>query len=159
MTLNPLKYAVIVPLKTLLLVSPVLAQSTAYIFAPPSNVRNTPDGEIICTIARKTNITVYDKQGQWYYTDFCGGGYIHQSQIRLQGAPRQGERAKVVGIKQGKLALRANPNGRAIAGLNNGNVVEILEQQGNWAYVRVVQGPNARVTGLKGWVNAYYLAP
>jgi serine/threonine-protein kinase len=141
---------------------PVLAQSTARIFAPPSNIRNAPDGEIICTITKKISLTVYQKEDQWYYTDLCGGGYIHQSQIRFQGSNRDHnsatDRARVVGIKQGQLALRDAPNGRSLAGLNNGNVVEILEQQGNWAYVKVLSGSNPRINGMRGWVNSYYLA-
>ncbi|BFM38485.1 SH3 domain-containing protein [Synechocystis sp. LKSZ1] len=153
-----LRYILAVPIFGSLLAAPALAQSTAVVIAPPSNVRNTPNGAIICTLSRRISITVYQKEGLWYYTDACGGGYIHQSQIRFQGAAATGNRARVTGIRQGQLALRASPNGRAIAGLNNGNVVQILEQQGNWAYVRVVQGPNRRVTGREGWVNSYYLA-
>jgi serine/threonine-protein kinase len=140
---------------------PVLAQSTATVFAPPTNIRNRPNGEIICTVNKKVSLDVYQKEGQWYYTDYCGGGYIHQSQIRLQsasGSSNTTERARVVGLKQGQLALRDAPNGRSLAGLNNGNVVQILEQQGNWAYVQVINGPNSRVNGMQGWVNSYYLA-
>ncbi|GFE67853.1 SH3 domain-containing protein [Chroococcus sp. FPU101] len=140
---------------------PVLAQSTATVFAPPTNIRNRPNGEIICTVNEKISLDVYQKEGQWYYTDYCGGGYIHQSQIRLQsasGSNNTTERARVVGLKQGQLALRDSPNGRSLAGLNNGNVVQILEQQGNWAYVQVINGPNSQVNGMQGWVNSYYLA-
>jgi serine/threonine-protein kinase len=153
------------PIASTLIISclsvPVFAQSTAQIFAPPSNIRNAPDGEIICTISKKISLTVYQKEGQWYYTDLCGGGYIHQSQLRFP-APNSGQnastnRARVVGIKQGQLALRDAPNGRSLAGLNNGNVVQILEQQGNWAYVEVLNGPNAKINGMRGWVNSYYL--
>jgi Bacterial SH3 domain len=144
------------------LAAPAIAQSTAYVFAPPSNVRNAPDGEIICTINQKISVNVYQREGQWYYTDLCGGGYIHQSQIQIQSAnPGNNaptDRARVVGIKKGQLALRDAPNGNSLAGLNNGNVVEILDQQGNWAYVRVINGPNQRVNGMTGWVNSYYLA-
>ena len=46
----------------------------------------------------------------------------------------------------------------AIVSLNNGNVVQILQQQGNWAYVQVISGPNSQVNGMQGWVNSYYLA-
>jgi Bacterial SH3 domain len=144
------------------LVVPAMAQSTAYVFDPPSNVRNAPDGEIVCTISKQISIDIYEKEGQWYYTDSCGGGYIHQSQIRFQstnsGQNSLTDKAKVVGIKQGQLALRDAPNGNSMAGLNNGNVVKILDQQGNWAYVQVINGPNARINGMKGWVNSYYLA-
>ncbi|MEB3215808.1 MAG: SH3 domain-containing protein [Nostocales cyanobacterium 94392] len=140
---------------------PALAQSAAYVFAPPTNIRNAPNGEIICTITKKTSINVYQKQNQWYYTDLCGGGYIHQSQIRLQTTnsdENTSNQARVVGIKTGQLSLRDSPNGRSLVGLNNGNVVKIIDQQGNWAYVEVLNGPNAKVKGMRGWVNSYYLA-
>jgi hypothetical protein len=139
-----------------------MAQSTAYISASPSNIRNAPNGEIICTITKKISFNLYQKEGQWYYTDLCGGGYVHQSQLRFQSTDSEPDtltdRARVVGIKKGQLALRDSPNGRSLAGLNNGNVVQILDQQGNWAYVRVISGPNAQVNGKRGWVNSYYLA-
>lgn len=149
-------------LLTNLLTFPVLAQSTATVFAPPSNIRNRPNGEIICTINGKISLTVYQREGQWYYTDYCGGGYIHQSQIRLQSSNSESgyttDRARVVGLKQGQLALRDAPNGNSLAGLNNGNVVQILEQNGKWAYVQVISGPNAQINGMQGWVNSSYLA-
>jgi serine/threonine-protein kinase len=139
----------------------VLAGSSAFVFAPPSNVRNAPNGEIICSINRAVSIEVYQKEGEWYYTDACGGGYIHRSQIRLQTAdnsPEATDRARVTGLQRGQLALRDAPNGRSLAGLNNGNVVQILEQRGNWAYVRVIDASERRVNGRQGWVNSYYLA-
>ncbi|WP_190241089.1 hypothetical protein [Nostoc sp. 'Peltigera membranacea cyanobiont' 210A] len=63
----------------------------------------------------------------------------------------------VVNIKSGQLALRDSPNGQSRAGLNNGNNVLLKEQEGIWAYVSVIQGPNTRVNGLEGWVNSNYL--
>lgn len=65
----------------------------------------------------------------------------------------------VVNIQTGQLALRHSPGGESRAGLNNGNTVAFLRQGGMpWAYVRVVNGPNSRVNGLEGWVNANYLS-
>ena len=70
-------------------------------------------------------------------------------------------RCRVVGIRTGQLALRFNPNGASRAGLNNGNVVDVYDQQDQdsitWYYVHVIRGPNSRVTGLRGWVNSNYL--
>jgi len=65
----------------------------------------------------------------------------------------------VVNIQTGQLALRHSPGGESRAGLDNGNTVALL-RRGNvpWAYVRVVNGPNSRVNGLEGWVNANYLS-
>lgn len=71
---------------------------------------------------------------------------------------KQELRCLVVGIRTGQLALRFTPNGQSRAGLNNGNIVDVYRQQGIWFYVRVVAGPNSRVTGLEGWVNSNYLS-
>lgn len=64
---------------------------TAYIIDPPSNVRATPNGRIICVIRgigtpiRILGSTgVRDNNGTWYVTDACGGrGVIHSTQIRF----------------------------------------------------------------------------
>ncbi len=64
----------------------------------------------------------------------------------------------VVNIQSGQLALRYSPNGKSRAGLDNGNYVRLIKQEGIWAYVRVVKGPNSRVNGLEGWVNSDYLS-
>lgn len=64
----------------------------------------------------------------------------------------------VVNIQSGQLALRNSPNGKSLAGLNNGNHVYLKNQQGNWAYVSVVKGPNSRVNNMFGWVNSNYLS-
>ena len=64
----------------------------------------------------------------------------------------------VVNIKSGQLALRFTPNGKSRADLNNGNHVLLKKQEGIWAYVDVIRGPNKKVEGLKGWVNSNYLS-
>lgn len=65
----------------------------------------------------------------------------------------------VTNIQTGQLALRVAPNGRARAGLDNGNTVVLLREGTDpWVYVRVVTGPNRRVNGLEGWVNSDYLS-
>jgi len=63
----------------------------------------------------------------------------------------------VTNIQQGQLAVRNSPGGQSRAGLNNDNLVEVYQQQGNWSCVRVLSGPNQRVVGIEGWVNSNYL--
>jgi hypothetical protein len=65
-------------------------------------------------------------------------------------------RCEVVGIRTGQLALRFEPNGASRAGLNNGNIVDVFQQNGLWWYVEVITGPRGTV-GLRGWVNSDYL--
>ena len=56
----------------------------ALVFDPPSNVRATPNGPVLCSIRSRQTINVYGRSGQWYETDYCGGnGYIHQGQLRF----------------------------------------------------------------------------
>jgi hypothetical protein len=73
---------------------------------------------------------------------------------------------QVEGIRRGQLALRHQPNGEPFAGLNNGNTVQafggtpFVNERGVssvWYEVKVLQGPNSRVNGKKGVVNADYL--
>ena len=56
----------------------------ALVFDPPSNVRATPNGAVLCSIRSRQHINVYARSGQCYETDYCGGtGYIHQGQLRF----------------------------------------------------------------------------
>ncbi|MGI0483602.1 SH3 domain-containing protein, partial [Geminocystis sp. CENA526] len=66
--------------------SMVSAQSTtAVVFDPPSNVRSTPNGQILCSVKSVTSINTYGSTNGWYITDVCGRrGYIHHSQIRFE---------------------------------------------------------------------------
>jgi len=64
----------------------------------PSNVRDKPNGKIICRLTRKVTISVYHFTNNvneigspingWYSTNACGKesvGWIYQSQIKLTG--------------------------------------------------------------------------
>ena len=56
----------------------------AFVFDPPSNVRTSPNGSILCSINSPTSINIYGSVGSWYYTDVCGSnGVIDSSQIRF----------------------------------------------------------------------------
>jgi hypothetical protein len=57
---------------------------TGFIFDPPSNVRVSPNGSILCSVKERTQVNIYGSTGDWYYTDACGQmGVIHSSQIRF----------------------------------------------------------------------------
>lgn len=57
----------------------------AIVFDPPSNVRQSPNGNFLCSIRERTTINIYSSTGDWYYTDICGTmGVIHSSQITFQ---------------------------------------------------------------------------
>jgi hypothetical protein len=56
----------------------------AMVFSPPSNVRKSPNGDIICSVRKRMTINIYGSVGSWYYTDVCGEmGVIHSSQIKF----------------------------------------------------------------------------
>ena len=56
----------------------------AVVFAPPSNVRTSPNGPILCTLEQAGSLNIYGSTGSWYYTDACGPfGVIHASQVKL----------------------------------------------------------------------------
>lgn len=54
------------------------------VYDPPSNVRSSPNGSVVCTIDRMVVISVYvEPQNGWYQTSACDQrGWIHESQIR-----------------------------------------------------------------------------
>ncbi|HEY9698801.1 MAG TPA: hypothetical protein V6D10_16170 [Trichocoleus sp.] len=60
------------------------SSNRAVVFAPPSNVRVSPNGEVLCAVRSRTTIDTYGSIGDWYYTNVCGQmGVIHSSQIRF----------------------------------------------------------------------------
>jgi hypothetical protein len=64
---------------------PTSTRRAALVIDPPSNVRETPNGTIICAVPRRTTINTYGASGSWFRTDACGQmGFIHNSQIQLR---------------------------------------------------------------------------
>jgi hypothetical protein len=60
------------------------AMQTALVFDPPSNVRTSPGGSILCSVEASTYINTYGHSGSWYRTDACGEmGVIDISQIQF----------------------------------------------------------------------------
>lgn len=56
----------------------------ATVIKPPSNVRVSPNGAILCSVREKRDINIYDLKGDWYTTDVCGTiGVIHASQLKF----------------------------------------------------------------------------
>ena len=60
------------------------SSGSALVFDPPSNIRVSPNGDIICSVTSRGEIPIQRKYGEWYQTNYCGEpGFIHQSQIRF----------------------------------------------------------------------------
>lgn len=59
---------------------------TWIVYDPPSNVRYSPNGEVLCTIPDKRRVWISGNPvNGWYRTPACEGadGWIHESQIKL----------------------------------------------------------------------------
>jgi outer membrane biosynthesis protein TonB len=67
---------------------PTSSSGAAIVFAPPSNVRESPTGAILCSVRKRSTINILGStsatDGVWYYTDVCGRtGVIHSGQVRF----------------------------------------------------------------------------
>ena len=57
----------------------------AIVFDPPSNIRKSPNEEILCSVREKKTINIYGSTGTWYWTDICGTmGVIDSSKVTFQ---------------------------------------------------------------------------
>jgi len=48
-----------------------------------ANVRQSPNGKVICVLPANQQIELSNEKDGWYQTEACGGGFIHQSVIVL----------------------------------------------------------------------------
>lgn len=59
--------------------------AVALVFDPPSNVREYPNGPIICSVQEKGAIEIGVHNDGWYETNVCGKlGVIHKSQLSFK---------------------------------------------------------------------------
>jgi serine/threonine protein kinase, bacterial len=59
-------------------------ERSALIFDPPSNIRVTPNGEILCSIKEKTTVIIKATNGDWHNIDICGAsGWIKADQLKF----------------------------------------------------------------------------
>ncbi len=64
-------------------IRPTEDMGSVLVFDPPSNVRSSPGGSVKCTLEDMQVVSVYvEPQNGWYMTDACGGGWIHETQVR-----------------------------------------------------------------------------
>jgi len=62
----------------------ISASGQAIVFDPPSNIRSTPNGNILCSVTSRGSIPVQGQDGDWYKTNYCGSlGYIHKGQVKF----------------------------------------------------------------------------
>lgn len=64
--------------------------TTAFVFDPPSNIRDKPNGSVLCVVNNKTNIQIEADElvvsdGKWLKTNYCGQiGFISETQIKRE---------------------------------------------------------------------------
>jgi hypothetical protein len=133
---------------------------TASIIDPPSNVRNAPNGAVVCSISTQTTISIYERIGEWYKTDACSSSsfdtlnFIHESQINID------EKTSTTGwgtlhSNDGRINLRTGPgtvNKAAGYGVN-GDRVQVLDSSqdsGGYSWYKV----SFPKSGAIGWVAA-----
>ncbi|MGK7873606.1 MAG: hypothetical protein AB4426_09940 [Xenococcaceae cyanobacterium] len=105
---------------------------TALVFAPPSNVRATPNGTIICSVSSVRTINIYGSTNGWYQTDVCGAmGYIHRSQIRAQGAGVTAPAGTAL-VFAPPSNVRATPNGTIICSVSSVRAINIYGSTNGW---------------------------
>lgn len=60
---------------------------SARVIDPPSNIRESPNGRIVCQVERRSeeiSVITRDRQGKWYpvISNECSG-YMHNSQFKI----------------------------------------------------------------------------
>lgn len=114
------------------------AKNLAVVFDPPSNVRTSPNGAILCSIRDQATINVFNANGDWYQTDACGTtGVIHSSQIRRQNAPAttttpQTSTTGVALVFDPPSNVRASPNGAILCAVTAKTHINIYGRDGEW---------------------------
>jgi len=133
-------------------------------------LRYTPGGKVKAGLDNG-NTVQFLSQGDapWVYVRVLNGsnsdvngleGWVNSNYLACSDASESHQvYCDVTNLRSGQLALRYTPGGKVRAGLNNGNTVLFLNQGDSpWVYVRVLNGPNASINGLEGWVNSNYLS-
>jgi len=133
---------------------------TASIIDPPSNVRNAPNGGVVCSISAQNTIRIYGQIGDWYKTDACSSSsfkalnFIHKSQVSID-ANSTTTHWGTLHSNDGKINLRTGPGtiNKARGYGINGDRVQVLDssQDSGGYYWYKVSFPNS---GAVGWVAA-----
>jgi serine/threonine protein kinase, bacterial len=57
----------------------------AITISPPTNIRESPNGKILCSINKILTINTYGASDSWYRTDACGEmGVVHKGQLKFE---------------------------------------------------------------------------
>lgn len=84
-----MKFYASVLLGVALIIAPLTASARdMMVIDPPTNIRDRPNGYVLCKVYDRQPIRVFGRQGDWYVTDYCGStGVVHASQVRHMRRP------------------------------------------------------------------------
>ena len=150
--------------------SPKLADKSiklATVFDPPSNVRATPNGTVLCSIDNIFQITIDGPakvdgyEGDWYYTNICDGtrGVIHASQLKFSSnkvadfEPPYTTAYGVAIVSHVPSYVRDKPDGKTLCLTDERTTTKIygrIDNNNNWFYTDFCDG---KMEAIKLWSN------
>lgn len=111
------------------------------------NVRDNPNGKVIGSLTRGTQVLVYEERDGW---SRIGDNSWVSSQYLSDTKPQDTSKEKTGFVKTsgGKLNIRKSPSvlGKVVGSLNNGDKVTVYEEKNNWSRI-----------GYNQWVSSSYL--
>lgn len=109
------------------------------------NVRNAPNGDVIGSLPKGTQVLVYEVQGDWARI----GSEKWVSNSYLTYSEPVTKRIMYVNTQSLPLNVRDNPNGKVIGSLEKGTQVTVIGESNGWSHI---ESPKS------GWVSSQYLA-
>lgn len=108
----------------------------------PLNIRATPDGEKIGSIPKGAAVEILEQGRDWHKVRYDGcAGYSAAKYISITNANAQEKEAAYVATCTGEgVRVRSTPDfgDNVIRKLNKGNLFDVLDVQGVWTHIRVV---------------------
>lgn len=112
------------------------------------NVRNSPDGKIISSLAKGTNVMLHGINDGWYKVEYAPQSYGYCSEDFIKQISSSEFRS--VKTTYGRLYVRSTPAGQIKDALESGTRVAVISEAGGWSKI-VYNGTNS------GYVSSSYL--
>ncbi|MDX9988677.1 hypothetical protein [Thiothrix unzii] len=102
------------------------------VFDPPANIRDKPDGKVLCQVTQVDNIETFGKKDQWFFTDKCGStGVIHESQVKNL-VNNSSLNAKEMQIFDPPANIRDKPDGKVLCQVTQVANIKISGKKNEW---------------------------
>ena len=112
------------------------------------NVRSSPGGSIVSSLAKGSNVAIASEENGWYKVEYTAGKYGYCSAQFIKEIT--GSSYKQVKTSSGRLYVRNSPAGTVINSLASGSKVAVISQSNGWS--KVVYYGN-----MTGYVSSAYL--